>query len=140
MNMEYENALIGVLLAEVMLRMGLPQKALQSMKNSMDYIYINGGLYDRAKTDFTFVRCLVKAGHDRNIQQQRLRKALPILERAIESHRKLEAHAKVLDVFVYVAKTFDELGVLSERNKYACKLKNYYTENPVPREYLNAIY
>uniref|UniRef100_A0A1A9V5S9 Anaphase-promoting complex subunit 5 n=1 Tax=Glossina austeni TaxID=7395 RepID=A0A1A9V5S9_GLOAU len=138
--MEYENALIGVLLAEVMLRMGLPQKALQSMKNSMDHIYINGGLYDRAKTDFTFVRCLVKAGHDRNIQQQRLRKALPILERAIESYRKLEAHAKVLDVFVYVAKTFDELGVLSERNKYACKFKNYYTENPVPREYLNAIY
>lgn len=138
--MEYENALIGVLLAEVMLRMGLPQKALQSMKNSMDHIYINGGLYDRAKTDFTFVRCLVKAGHDRNIQQQRLRKALPILERAIESYRKLEAHAKVLDVFVYIAKTFDELGVVAERNKYACKFKNYYTENPVPREYLNAVY
>ncbi|KAI8115521.1 hypothetical protein FF38_05262 [Lucilia cuprina] len=134
--MQYEHALIDTIIAQVLLQMGLPQKALQALRNSMDKIYINGGIYDRAKTDFTFVRCLVAAGRDREQQHKRLVKSLGILERAVDLFRKLEAHAKVLDVYAYISKTFNNFGFVAERNKYACKFKQYYTENPVCREYL----
>lgn len=134
--MQYENAVVDIVLAQVLLQMGLPQKALQALRNSMDKVYINGGIYDRAKTDFTFVRCLVAAGKDQDQKHKRLTKSLPLLDRAVESFRKLEAHAKVLDVFAYISKTFNTFGFIAERNKYACKFKQYYTENPVCREYL----
>ncbi|XP_005186681.1 anaphase-promoting complex subunit 5 [Musca domestica] len=138
--MQYEHAMVDVIMAQVLLQMGLPQKALQALRNSIETIYTNGGIYDRAKTDFIFARCLVAAGRDREEQHKRLVKSLPSLERAIELFRKLEAHAKVLDVLVYISKTFNTFGFIAERNKYACKFKQYYTENPVPREYLGMAY
>ncbi|XP_013106176.2 anaphase-promoting complex subunit 5 isoform X1 [Stomoxys calcitrans] len=138
--LQYEHAMIDTILAQVLLQMGLHQKALQALRNSIDTIYTNGGIYDRAKTDFIFTRCLVAAGRDREQQHKRLLKSLPVLERAIEAFRKLEAHAKVLDVFAYISKTFNAFGFVAERNKYACKFKQYYTDNPVPREYLGMAY
>ncbi|XP_075161806.1 anaphase promoting complex subunit 5 ida [Haematobia irritans] len=138
--LQYEHSLIDTIIAQLLEQMGLYQKALQALRNSIDTIHINGGIYDRAKTDFIFTRCLVAAGLDREQQHKRLLKSLPVLERAMDSFRKLEAHAKVLDVLVYISKTFNKFGFVAERNKYACKFKQYYTDNPVPREYLGMVY
>ncbi|CAD7011359.1 anaphase-promoting complex subunit 5 [Ceratitis capitata] len=134
--MEYEQAVIDMLLAQVLLKMKMPQKAFQAAKNCMEKIYENGGIYDRAKMDFIFVRCMVAASESDERKRINILKGIKILERAIEWFKKLEAHAKVLDIFVYLAKTFHQLSQPEERNKYASKFKHYYSEYPIAREYL----
>ncbi|EDW57079.1 uncharacterized protein Dvir_GJ15529 [Drosophila virilis] len=124
-----------MLLAQVLLMLGMPQKAYQAIKRSMDDIHINGGLYERAKTDFVFVRCLL-AIKDADARKAQLLKSLDILERAAQSFKQLSAHAKVLDVYVFLAQRFNEYGERGLRNKYAGEFRRYFMEHPIPREYL----
>ncbi|XP_036334196.1 anaphase-promoting complex subunit 5 isoform X1 [Rhagoletis pomonella] len=134
--MEYEQAVVDLVLAQVLLKMRMPQKAFQAAKNCMEKIYENGGIYDRAKMDFIFVRCMVAASENDERKAENILKGIGILERAIDSFKKLEAHAKVLDIFIYLAKTFQELKSTEQRNKYASKFKHYYSEYPIAKEYL----
>ncbi|XP_067633712.1 anaphase-promoting complex subunit 5 isoform X2 [Eurosta solidaginis] len=134
--MEYEQAVVDMVLAQVLLKMKMPQKAFQAAKNCMEKIYENGGVYDRAKMDFVFVRCMVAASESDDKKISNLLEGQNILERAVNCFKKLEAHAKVLDIFVYLAQTFNELGQIEQRNKYACKFKHYYSEYPIAIEYL----
>ncbi|EDW57083.1 anaphase-promoting complex subunit 5 [Drosophila virilis] len=133
--MDYELAMVDMLLAQVLLMLGMPQKAYQAIKRSMDDIHINGGLYERAKTDFVFVRCLL-AIKDADARKAQLLKSLDILERAAQSFKQLSAHAKVLDVYVFLAQRFNEYGERGLRNKYAGEFRRYFMEHPIPREYL----
>ncbi|XP_053963284.1 anaphase-promoting complex subunit 5 [Anastrepha ludens] len=138
--MEYEQAVIDMVLAQVLLKMRMPKKAFQAAKNCMEKIYENGGIYDRAKMDFLFVRCMVAASENEERKMINVMKGISILERAISCFKKLEAHAKVLDIFVYLAKTFHELKKPQQRNKYASKFKHYYSEYPIAREYLGMVF
>lgn len=133
--MDYELALVDMLLAQVLLLLGMPQKAYQAIKRSMDDIHINGGLYERAKTDFVFVRCLL-AITDVDGRKAQLLKSLDILERSAQSFKKLSAHAKVLDVYVFLAQRFNEFNERGLRNKYAGEFRRYFMDHPIPREYL----
>ncbi|KAH8315801.1 hypothetical protein KR067_006024, partial [Drosophila pandora] len=137
--MDYELALVDMLLAQQLLLLGLPQKAYQAIKRCMHDIHINGGLYERAKSDFVFVRCLL-AITPNNVEQRKaqLLKSLDILERAAHSFKKLSAHAKVLDVYVFLAQRFNEFGERNLRNKYAGEFRRYFTDHPIPREYLSS--
>ncbi|XP_060654783.1 anaphase-promoting complex subunit 5 [Drosophila nasuta] len=136
--MDYELALVDMLLAQVLLLLGMPQKAYQAIKRSMDDIHINGGLYERAKTDFVFVRCLL-AITALEARKAQLLKSLEILERAAQSFKKLSAHAKVLDVYVFLAQRFNEFGERGLRNKYAGEFRRYFMNHPIPREYLGGL-
>lgn len=133
--MDYELALVDVLLAQVLLMLGMPQKAYQAIKRNMDDIHINGGLYERAKTDFVFVRCLLAITQP-EARQAQLLKSLEILERAAQSFKQLSAHAKVLDVYVFLAQRFNEFGERALRNKYAGEFRRYFMDHPIPQEYL----
>ncbi|XP_023167056.1 anaphase-promoting complex subunit 5 [Drosophila hydei] len=133
--MDYELAMVDMLLAQVLLMLGMPQKAYQAIKRSMDDIHINGGLYERAKTDFVFVRCLL-AIKEAEARKAQLLKSLDILERSAQSFKQLSAHAKVLDVYVFLAQRFNEYGERALRNKYAGEFRRYFMEHPIPREYL----
>ncbi|XP_064539409.1 anaphase-promoting complex subunit 5 [Drosophila montana] len=133
--MDYELAMVDMLLAQVLLMLFMPQKAYQAIKRSMDDIHINGGLYERAKTDFVFVRCLLSI-KDADARKPQLLKSLDILERAAQSFKQLSAHAKVLDVYVFLAQRFNEYGERGLRNKYAGEFRRYFMEHPIPREYL----
>ncbi|XP_068142165.1 anaphase-promoting complex subunit 5 [Drosophila tropicalis] len=137
--MDYELALVDMLLAQLLLLLDMPQKAYQAIKRSMDDIHINGGLYERAKTDFVFVRCLM-AITPNNIESRKtqLVKCLDILERCAQSFKKLSAHAKVLDVYVFLAQRFNEFGERLLRNKYAGEFRRYFMVHPIPREYLGS--
>ncbi|KAL7733644.1 hypothetical protein ACLKA6_005095 [Drosophila palustris] len=134
--MDYELALVDMLLAQVLLLLGMPQKAYQAIKRSMDDIHINGGLYERAKTDFVFVRCLLAIITDMDARKAQLLKSLDILERSAQSFKQLSAHAKVLDVYVFLAQRFNEFGERGLRNKYAGEFRRYFMDHPIPREYL----
>ncbi|EDV95553.1 uncharacterized protein LOC6558540 [Drosophila grimshawi] len=136
--MDYELALVDMLLAQVLLLLGLPQKAYQAIKRSMDDIHINGGLYERAKTDFVFVRCLLAITADGEHRKAQLLKSVDILERSAKSFKQLSAHAKVLDVYVFLAQRFNEFGQRALRNKYAGEFRRYFMDHPIPREYLGA--
>jgi len=137
--MDYELALVDLLLAQQLLLLGMPQKAYQAIKRCMHDIHINGGLYERAKTDFVFVRCLL-AINQNNVEERKaqLVKSLDILERSAQSFKKLSAHAKVLDVYVFLAQRFNEFGERNLRNKYAGEFRRYFTDHPIPREYLGS--
>lgn len=134
--MEYEYALIDMILSQVLLQMQMPAKALQAIKNAMIKIHINGGIYDRAKADFIFVKCLMATAKNAEMKKRYLRESLEILERAVQFFKRLEAHSKVLDIFYFVSQSFHEFGDLDQRNKYACKFRHYHMEFPIAREYL----
>ncbi|XP_017019544.1 anaphase-promoting complex subunit 5 [Drosophila kikkawai] len=138
--MDYEQALVDLLLAQQLLLLGMPQKAYQAIKRCMHDIHINGGLYERAKTDFVFVRCLLAISPPNNVEVRKaqLLKSLEILERAAKSFKNLSAHAKVLDVYVFLAQRFNEFGERNLRNKYAGEFRRYFTDHPIPREYLGS--
>ncbi|ALC44817.1 ida [Drosophila busckii] len=136
--MDYELALVDMLLAQVLLTLGMRQKAYQTIKRCMDDIHINGSLYERAKTDFLFVRCLL-AITDSEKQKEQLLKSLDILERAAGYFKKLCAHAKTMDVYVYIAVRFNEMGERMLRNKYAAEYRQYFTEHPIAAEYLGGL-
>ncbi|XP_030380239.1 anaphase-promoting complex subunit 5 [Scaptodrosophila lebanonensis] len=139
--MDYELALVDMVLAQLLLLLGMPQKAYQAIKHCMEDVHINGGLYERAKTDFVFVRCLLAiAGTDADLRKAQLLKSVDVLQRAAQAFKKLEAHAKVLDVYVFLAQRFNEIGERQLRNKYAGEFRRYYTEHPIPREYLGMVY
>nr|AAM51081.1 SD16707p [Drosophila melanogaster] len=137
--MDYELALVDLLLAQQLLLLGMPQKAYQAIKRCMHDIHINGGLYERAKTDFVFVRCLLAVNqNDAEKRKAQLLKSQVILQRAAQSFKKLSAHAKVLDVYVFLAQRFNEFGDRNLRNKYAGEFRRYFTDHPIPREYLGS--
>lgn len=136
----YEVAIIDVNFAYVLLTMGMPCQALKKIRMCMDTVLADGGLYDTAKTMFLFVRCLVAAEKIRANRAIRLNECLPILEDVVRQFQKIEADAKVKDVYVYLAKTYNALGMHSERNKFSLKYREMEKATPTPFEYLNVFF
>ncbi|BFF99269.1 anaphase-promoting complex subunit 5 [Drosophila madeirensis] len=137
--MDYELALVDMLLAQQLLLLGLPQKAYQAIKRAMHDIHTNGGIFERARTDFVFVRCLLAiTPNSVEARKAQLMKSLDILERAAKSFKQLQAHSKVLDVYVFLAQRFNDFGERTLRNKYAGEFRRYFTEHPIPREHLGS--
>lgn len=136
--LSYEAAIIDLHITYVLLLMGMPQQALKLIRNCMETILANGSIYDCARTQFLFVKCLIAGqGEDKNAQINKITVTLAILEEAIQHFLKLEAYAKAKDVYIYLALTYDSLGMVAERNKWSYKLRTLEEEFPTPTEYLN---
>lgn len=133
----YEAAIADIHTAYVLLDMGMPQQALRLIKNCMELILANGGIYECAKTNFLFVRCLVAVQPNDHSKLYELNETLAILEQCVQSFMKLEVYSKAKDIYIYLAKTFNELGLMKDRNKWSYKYRELEEQFPTSNEYLN---
>lgn len=133
----YEAATADTHTAYVLMKMGMPQQALRLIKNCMELILANGGIYECAKVNFLFVRCMVAVQPDNQNKIELINETLIILEQSIQSFMKIEAYPKVKDIYIYLSQLFQELGLFKERNKWSCKFRELEEQFPTPSEYLN---
>lgn len=138
--LSYEAAIVDIHTTYVLLLMGMPQQALKLIRNCMETILANGGIYDCAKTQFLFVRCLVAAELDRKDKIARLCETLSILDECIQGFMKLEAYPKVKDIYIYLATFYDDVNMVPERNKWAYKFRDLEEQFSTPCEYLNVFF
>lgn len=136
----YEVAIIDANFAYVLLTMGMPGQALKTIRNSMDTVLADGGLYDTAKVMFLFVKCLVAAQRTEIDKIARFSECLDILDNVIEQFNEIGACAKVKDVHIYMATTYHEFGMISERNKCSLKFRELEKITPTPSEFLNVFF
>lgn len=137
--LSYEAAIIDLHITYVLLLMGMPQQALKLIRNCMETILANGGIYDCARTQFLFVKCVIAAEGQNNKagKLSKLTVTVPILEEVVQSFLKLEAYAKVKDVYIYLTLAYESCDIVAERNKWSYKLRNLEEQFPTPTEYLN---
>lgn len=136
--LSYEAALVDLHTTYILLLMGMPQQALKLIRNCMETILANGGIYDCTRTQFLFVRCLIAAQGDNHTEKiNKLLSTLPILDECINNFMKLEAYAKVKDIYVYLSIFYESAKLPAERNKWSCKFRNLDEQFPTPTEYLN---
>lgn len=140
MYLAYETALIDVNLAYVLFTMQMPGKALKTIRRSMETILADGGVYDSARTSFLFVRCLVDVERTCGDQAKRLDECAEILATSVEQFRKVEAVAKMKDVYVWLAKTNHRLERRDERNRWSRKFRELERWAPTPVECLNVFF
>lgn len=136
----YEVAIIDVNFSYVLLTMGMPGQALKTIRNSMDTVLADGGLYDSAKTMFLFVKCLIAAQRTVADKVARLCECLEILDDVINQFNKVGALAKVKDVHIYMATMYHEFSMITERNKCALKFRELEKITPTPTEFLNVFF
>lgn len=136
--LSYEAAIVDLHTTYILLLMGMPQQALKLIRNCMETILANGGIYDCAKTQFLFVKCLVAAQRNNHAEKiNKLTATLPILEDCIQGFMKLGAYAKVKDIYIYLSLAYDSVDLIPERNVYAYKFRNLEEQFPTPTEYFN---
>lgn len=136
----YETAIIDSMFAYILLEMGMPEQALKTIKQCMDTILANGGLYDCAKTKFLFVKCLVAAQKTIDKRVHVIDECLDILANAIESFRKFESYAKIKDIWIYLAEFYNVAEMYTKRNKYAMLYRELEIQFSTPIEYLNVFF
>lgn len=136
--LSYEAAIVDLHTTYVLLLMGMPQQALKLIRNCMETILANGGIYDCARTQFLFVKCLIATqGNNQDAKINKLTSTLPILEECIQNFMRLEAYAKVKDIYIYLSMFYNGVGLEAERNRWACKFRHFEEQYPTPTEYLN---
>lgn len=136
----YEAAIIDVNFAFVLLNSGMPTQALKAITGCMDTVLANGGLYDTAKTMFLFVKCLIAAEPNTADKITKINRCQDILDETVEKFKKLGCYAKVMDVYIYLAKFCHETQQINERNKYAMQFRLLESKHPIPVEYLNVFF
>ena len=122
-HLDYEHSIVEMNIAYVLNRMGMHQQALKVVKLVMENILANGGLYDKAKVIFLFVQCLISSSLTNKQKLDNLKKIMEQVELAISYFSKLECWHKVKDVYMFLAKLYNELEMIEERNYYALKFR-----------------
>lgn len=142
MFLAYEVAMIDVHLAHMLLALRQPKQALRTIRRCMNTILADGGVYDTARMQFVFVRCAVAAERpdDAVAVAQQLDKCEELIADVVEKFRKVEATAKVKDLFVWLAQQNHAIGRFEERNRWARKLHELDRWAPTPVEYANVFY
>lgn len=135
--LSYDAAMVDINTTYVLLTMGKPHQALKLINNCIETVLANGGIYDCAKTQFLFVRCLVATQPDRLGKIATLAETSAILDQCIQHFLKLESYPKVKDVYIYLATTYDDLKLLPERNKWSHKFHELEEQFPTASEYLD---
>ncbi|XP_055538251.1 anaphase-promoting complex subunit 5 [Wyeomyia smithii] len=138
--LDYEKALIEMHFAHVLMLLKLPNQALKAVKNCLENILANGGIYDKAKVLFLFVKCVLAVELAAEDKLTKIGKCLPMLEQAVEYFQKLECYAKVKDVYIFLANFYHTLEIPEERNKFAYKYRLIEEQYPTTREYLNLFF
>lgn len=122
-HLDYEHSIVDMNIGYILNRMGMHQQALKVVKLVLENILANGGIYDKAKVLFLFVQCLVASSATVELKMEKLKKTMEQIELAIVYFRKLECWNKVKDVYMFLAKLSNELGMTEERNHYALKFR-----------------
>lgn len=135
--LSYDAAMVDINTTYVLLTMGKPHQALKLINNCIETVLANGGIYDCAKTQFLFVRCLVATQPDRQGKIATLGDTATILEQCIQHFLKLESYSKVKDVYIYLATVYDDVKLMAERNKWSHKFHELEEQFPTPSEYLD---
>ncbi|XP_019547574.3 anaphase-promoting complex subunit 5 [Aedes albopictus] len=138
--LDYEKALVEMHFAHVLLAMKLPHQALKSVRTCLENILANGGIYDRAKVLFLFVKCILAVEQTPANKMAKIGQCVPMLEQAVEHFQKLECYVKVKDVYIFLATFFHEMQMHEERNKYAFKYRQIEEQYPTAREYLDIFF
>lgn len=121
-HLDYEHSIIEINIAYVLHRMGMHQQALKVVKLNIESILADGGIYDKAKVLFLFVQCLI-ASSPLESKLHKLKSTMDQIELAIGYFTKLECWNKVKDVFMFLAKLYNELEMIDERNYFALKFR-----------------
>lgn len=140
--LDYELSIIELNLANVQLQIGLSQQALRTIKISMENVLSNGGIYDKAKTMFLFLKCLMATTPTTDVKEkcQKLEECDDIIKTILQQFTKLECHTKVRDVYLYLAKLYHSLDVIEKRNYYAMKFRQIDEEFPHTKFYANIFF
>uniref|UniRef100_A0A336M354 Anaphase-promoting complex subunit 5 n=1 Tax=Culicoides sonorensis TaxID=179676 RepID=A0A336M354_CULSO len=133
----YEVALIDAHFSYFLLGMKMPQRALNSIKVTVETVLVNGSLYDKARITFLFCKCLIEACTEKEDKVAKLPECLNLLEQAISDFMTLECYTKVKDIYIYLAKLYNDLGMAEERNSYAYKFRMMEQQYPTSVEYLD---
>lgn len=122
-HLDYEHSIVEMNIGYILHRMGMHQQALKVVKLVMENILANGGIYDKAKVIFLFVQCLIASLSTNKLKLEKLRKTMEQLELALSYFAKLECWNKVKDVYMFLAKLYNDLEMIEERNYYALKFR-----------------
>lgn len=138
--LDYEVSLIEMNIANVLLKMGMPHQALKSVKSGLENVLSNGGIYDKAKIYFLYVRCLIAGTKTKKDKINKMTESMDILCETIEYFMKLEAYSKVKDVYCFIANFYNDVELNNERNKFAFKFRQIEEQFPTSSEYLNIFF
>lgn len=135
--LSYEGALVDIHTSYVLLLMGLPQLGLRLVRNCMETIFANGGIYDCARAQFLFVRCLIAAQHTIPDMIFKMKECTPILMECVQTYTKLQIFPKVKDIYIYLASFYEQVNMPKHRNRWSYKFRDLEQQFPTPSEYLN---
>ena len=121
--LDYEHSIIQMNISYILLQMNMPQEALKAIKLNLENILSNGGIYDKAKAIFLFVQCLIASLPDKESKLEKLQESSDQVELAISYFTKLECYTKVKNIYSYLAKFYNQHGLIEERNRYALKFR-----------------
>ncbi|XP_055621482.1 anaphase-promoting complex subunit 5 [Toxorhynchites rutilus septentrionalis] len=138
--LDYEKALIEMHFSHILLTMKLVHQALKAVKNGLENILANGGIYDKARVLFLFVKCILAVEQEPVNKLAKIGKCLPMLDQALSYFQKLECYVKVKDVYIFLATFYHELQMTEERNKYAYKYRQIEEQYPTAKEYLHMFF
>lgn len=138
--LSYEAAIVDLHAGYVLLQLGLHLQALKIVRKCMECVLANGGVYDCARTQFLFVRCLVAAQPTLNQKVAKLNETLAILDECVKRFIKMEIYAKAKDIFIYLARFYNDAEMRKERNQWSYKYRDLENQFPTPVEYLNVFF
>ena len=122
-HLDYEHSIVEMNIAYILNRMGMNHQALKVVKVNLENILANGGIYDKGKILFLFVQCLIASTPTKESKLEKLTRTMDQLDLAIAFFSKLECWGKVKDIYMFLAKLYNELGKVEERNYYALKFR-----------------
>ncbi|XP_037914356.1 anaphase-promoting complex subunit 5 [Hermetia illucens] len=138
--LHHEVSVINMIFSHVLLQMGMARRAFDVMQTCLEPIYSNGSIYDKARASVLFARCTVAATEGKEKKVEKILDCMGMITEAIFFFKKLEAHSKVKDVYVFLATFYHSVGMRAERNRFAYKFRQYDQDFPTQTEYLSAFY
>lgn len=121
--LDYEHSIVEMNIGFILYRMKMYQQALKIVKLNMENVLTNGGIYEKAKILFLFVRCLIASFATKEQKLEKIKRTSNQVELAITYFSKLECWNKVKDVYMFLAKLYNELDMIEDRNYYALKFR-----------------
>lgn len=119
--LDFNSAMIEMSIAAVQLEMNLPNQALKIITKVMPCVLANGCNFDIARSLLLFTKCTVAsvAKASRSLKNDTLHKCAIMLDKVIYFLQLDNAISKIRDILHFQAIIYDEINLISERNKCA---------------------
>lgn len=122
-HLDYDHSVIQMNIAFFLYKMDMKRQSLSILRNSMENILANGGIYDKARVIFLFNRCLIDSSATKEAKLENLIKLRGEFVKAIEYFTKLGCWHKIKDVYAYLAQVYHSVDMYDERNHFALKFR-----------------